>query len=169
MPVGYKSVSEGEPVSMLEPEDEIAFRKYLEGIKTDKITKILIEKSILTETQFETLLIDLFFRQNPERGKKMYSLRQNRPRISRGAFNRTRKQAIDNIVRSIYTVLLLGYHGILETPQLEPFIEAGNRLKSFIDSLEGENTGDVESELGMLAQMLRSELEEVSSRKLYYK
>jgi len=154
---------------MLDSKDLNEFRNWLERVKKDKITEILIKNSNLTKVQFETFLIDLFFRQNNFFGLEKYKLRLNKDKISRGSFNHTRKQAINNIIRSVYTVLLLGYYGVLETPQLEPFIEGANRLHSYMDSVKEANIEDLEKNLTLLGDILKSELVELSSRKTYYK
>lgn len=154
---------------MFELEIENNVKNLLKRVENDKIVKILLEKSNLTEIQFETFLIDLFYRQNFEKNTKKHQLRLNKTKISRGSFNRTRKQAIDNIVKSIYTILLLGYYGILETPQLEPFIEGANRLRSFIELIREKDSTDIEKNLELLADIIKNELDELSSRKLYYK
>jgi len=102
----------------------------------DPILVILLKNSNLTRKQFETFLIDLLSddlllgrNTSIERPK----LRTDRDTVSRGSFDRTLTQARKNVTESIYTVLLLGYAGLLETSQLEPFLETGNRLKSYSD------------------------------------
>jgi hypothetical protein len=154
---------------MLDSRDLTEFRNWLEKVKKDKITEILIENSNLTKIQFETFLIDLFFRQNNFFSLEKYKLRLNKDKISRGAFNHTRQQAINNVIRSIYTVLLLGYYGVLETPQLEPFIEGANRLHSYVDSVKEGDIEDLERNLTLLGDILKNELVELSSRRTYYK
>ena len=60
-------------------------------------------------------------------------------KITRGSFNRTLQQARYNMVKSVLTVLLLGYIGLLETPALSPFIEASNKLKEYINDFVNSN------------------------------
>ena len=59
----------------------------------------------------------------------MTELRQKREGISRGAFNRTLRQARENVVEAIHTILLLGYSGLTESPSIAPFLEASERFK----------------------------------------
>lgn len=100
----------------------------------DPLVRILAEGSNLTKTQLETLLIDVLaeemLAQNMpyEYKSKLRSLERG---VSRGAFNRTLRQAQRNVVSSIYTVLLLGYLGILETPRLNRYLEMSNRLETY--------------------------------------
>src|SRR2546425_1047224 len=59
-----------------------------------------------------------------------YSIRRGQNcGISRGSFNRTLRQARENVVEAIHTVLLLGYCGLTESPSIAPFLEASERLK----------------------------------------
>ena len=60
----------------------------------------------------------------------MAQLVRNDRGISRGALNRTLRQARENVSEAIHTILLLGYGGIIESPSLAPFVEASDLLKS---------------------------------------
>jgi hypothetical protein len=100
----------------------------------EPLVKILAEGSHLTRAQLETLLIDVLaeemLAQNIPYEYKS-KLRLLEKGVSRGAFNRTLRQAQRNVVCSIYTVLLLGYLGILETPRLNRYLEMSNQLESY--------------------------------------
>jgi len=111
-------------------------RNKIIRIKEDSLAKLLMKNSHLTEIQLETFLIDIMAEDLIE--KKMgyeekSKIRLNKIKISRGAFNRTLKQAKTNIFNSIYTIFLLGYLGILDSPTLNPFIETSNKLKGYIE------------------------------------
>src|SRR5450756_236481 len=84
---------------------------WLNGALNDPIVKILAKNSQLTKTQLETLLIDVLA-ENMSGKQLKYddkaALRLTKAKISRGAFNRTLKQSKENVIKSIYTVLLLG-------------------------------------------------------------
>jgi hypothetical protein len=76
---------------------------------------------------------------------EMAQLRKNQKGISRGAFNRTLRQARENVVEAIHTVLVLGYSGLMESPSIAPFLEASERLKSQTSQLQDaarERPGD---------------------------
>lgn len=112
------------------------FKEQLKIIMSDPIVKILLENSCLTEVQLETLLIDLYQKENvDEISQEMKLTLRRRVKVSRGAFNRTKRQAMRNVVKSIYTMLLLGYLGLLETPQLEPFMEISGKLKNLRETV----------------------------------
>jgi hypothetical protein len=121
-------------------------RKSLNETLQDRILKILLKNSNITPKQFESFLIDSVSESSLQRGnisRERPRLRTDRDFLSRGSFDRTLKQAGRNVVEAIFTVLLLGYTGLLETPQLEPFIEVGNRLKAY-NELRGEQSSEVE-------------------------
>lgn len=107
---------------------------WLLGSMNDPIAKILASNSHLTKTQLETLLIDVLSEAIANKSLKYdekASLRLTKAKLTRGAFNRTLKQAKENVSRSIFTVLLLGYFGIFETTTLDPYLEIANKLQSY--------------------------------------
>jgi hypothetical protein len=61
---------------------------------------------------------------------EMAQLMRNQTGISRGALNRTLRQARENVSEAIHTILLLGYGGLIDSPALAPFVEASELLKS---------------------------------------
>ena len=108
-------------------------------IMEDPLAKILIKNSHLTEIQLETLLIDILANDTTDikTGYEQKSkMRLSKPRVSRGAFNQTLRQAKKNVTQTINTILLLGYLGILDTPKLSPFIEASNKLEEYMETYE---------------------------------
>jgi len=131
--------------------------------QNDPISKILAENSHLTRTQLETLLIDVLA-ENITGKSVIYEekarLRLTKAKISRGSFNRTLKQAKENVIKSIYTVLLLGYLGIFETTTLEPYIEIANKLQEYIDACKNmPNESNEQDERLKVIKILREELE----------
>ena len=113
--------------------DEV--KKWLKRTLDDPLIKILVKNSHLTKTQLETLLIDVLVEEmmGMDVGYELKSkMRQTHGGVSRGSFNRTLRQARRNIIRSIYTILLLGYVGILETTRLSPYLEISNQLRSYM-------------------------------------
>lgn len=119
------------------PSDIEEIHSTVERIMEDPLAKILIINSHLTKIQAETLLIDILTENimtkkmaNEEKAK----IRLSKAGVSRGAFNRTLKQANKNVISSIYTLFLLGYLRILESPKLTPFIEIGNKLEEYANA-----------------------------------
>lgn len=129
----------------------------------DPIFKILLKNSNLTKVQAETFLIDVLVEKIIE--KKMTYEEKSKMRllksgVSRGSFNRTLAQARRNIVRSIYTVILLGYLGILDDPRLHPYIEISNRIRAYSDKLrEILDEGEIKEEQIRVLQALQEEIE----------
>jgi len=125
-------------VSMIS-EDFKKAQNTIKRILNDPLVKILSENSSFTKIQLETLLIDIFTEQLVEtklsHGEKT-AIRTTDKRISRGSFNRTLQQARKNMIKSIWTILLLGYLKILETPSLSPYLEASNRLEEYLRAYE---------------------------------
>jgi hypothetical protein len=110
---------------------------WLNGALNDPIVKILAKNSQLTKTQLETLLIDILA-ENISGKQLKYdekaALRLTKAKISRGSFNRTLKQSRENVIKSIYTVLLLGYLGVFETTTLDPYLEIANKLHDYVEA-----------------------------------
>ncbi|MGQ9624713.1 MAG: hypothetical protein ACUVUF_01815 [Candidatus Bathycorpusculaceae bacterium] len=129
----------------------------------DPVAKILAKNSQLTKTQLETLLIDVLSENaagKPLKYEEKARLRLTKAKISRGAFNRTLKQAKQNVTRAIYTVLLLGYLGVFETTTLDPYLEIGNKLHEYIEAYKNmTNKTEEQVEHLKIIEMLREELE----------
>jgi len=138
-------------------------QSWLTGALNDPITQILAKKSHLTTTQLETLLIDILSENiagKPLKYDEKASLRLIKARISRGAFNRTLKQAKNNAVEAIYTVLLLGYLGIFESTTLDPYLEIANKLNTYMEAYKNmPNQGQVLNEHLKVMKTIREELE----------
>ena len=138
-------------------------QNWLKRSLEDPIAKILAKNSHLTRTQLETLIIDVLaenFALKPLKYEEKAKLRQTKAAISRGSFNRTLKQAKINIIQSIYTILLLGYFGILEDINLTPYLEVANKLKVYREAyrdLLSDHEGAKEQI--QIISMLREELE----------
>jgi len=129
----------------------------------DPIVKILSKNSNLTKTQLESLLIDFLAANiagrtlsNEEKAK----LRLSKVEISRGAFNRTLKQARKNVIQSMYTILLLGYLGIFNNIRLDSYLEAASKLQDYVSAYKDilSNNQLAEEQL-RIVNMLRKELE----------
>jgi hypothetical protein len=138
-------------------------QNWLIRSKNDPIVKILSKSSNLTKTQLETLLID--FLATNIAGKTLSNedkarLRLSKAEISRGAFNRTLKQARKNVIQSMYTILLLGYLGIFNNIRLDPYLEAANKLQDYVRAYKDvlSNSQLAEEQL-RIVNMLRKELE----------
>jgi succinate dehydrogenase/fumarate reductase flavoprotein subunit len=136
---------------------------WLNGALNDPIVRILSKNSQLTKTQLETLLIDVLA-ENLSGKQLNYDekarLRLTKAKLSRGSFNRTLKQSKENVIKSVYTVLLLGYLGVFETTTLDPYLEIANKLKEYMEAHAGlsGNPEGLEEHLKVI-KLIREELE----------
>ena len=136
---------------------------WLRNSLNDPIVTILAENSHLTKTQLETLLIDILaenISRKPLKYDEKARLRLTKAKISRGAFNRTLKQSKENVVKAIYTVLLLGYLGIFESTTLDPYLEIANKLQKYVEAYKDipNKSGELNEHLKLI-EIIREELE----------
>jgi hypothetical protein len=136
---------------------------WLNGALNDPIVKILLKNCQLTRTQLETLLIDILA-ENISGKQLKYDekakLRLTKSKISRGSFNRTLKQSKENVIKSIYTVVLLGYLGVFESSTLDPYLEIANKIKDYVEAHQDIPTKQEETEKHVkLLEIIREELE----------
>ncbi len=136
---------------------------WLNGALNDPIVQILAKNSHLTKTQLETLLINVLAESIS--GKQLKydekaALRLTRAKISRGSFNRTLKQSNENVIKSIYTVLLLGYLGVFETTTLDPYLEIANKLHEYVEAHQDIPSKEEELKDHLkVIEIIRTELE----------
>ena len=143
---------------------------WLNSSFSDPIATILSKNSHLTRTQLETLLIDVLsehFAGKQLKYDDKAKLRLTKARISRGSFNRTLRQAKENVVKSIYTVLLLGYLGIFDVTTLDPYLEVSNKLNEYLEAHgkiqeSGAQTKDRQNMLKLLREELENNLKRLS-------
>ncbi|MEM3897381.1 MAG: hypothetical protein QXO04_02060 [Nitrososphaerota archaeon] len=93
-----------------------------------QVLRSLLKLSYLTEPQLEVLLIELG---SANLGRRLALREKAKIRgVSKGAYARTMRQAIDNIKRSIYTLFLLRYLGVLGDEAVSAILEAADLLRS---------------------------------------
>jgi len=150
---------------MEEGEDVSEAKEWLKWALSDPIVKILLENSNLTKKQYENLLIGSFRDKFIGRGIRFESkLRlKGGGRVSRGPFYRTLGQARRNVLSSIYTIFLLGYIGLFDSPRLEPFLEVSNALRDLSERLKESGGGNSEFMENMRRE-LRRNLEDMVKR-----
>jgi hypothetical protein len=136
---------------------------WLSGALNDPIVQVLAKNSQLTKTQLETLLIDVLAENISDKQlnyDEKAALRLTKAKISRGSFNRTLRQSKENVIKSIYTVLLLGYLGVFESSTLDPYLEIANKLHDYVEA--HQNIPGKEEELKdhlKVIEIIRNELE----------
>ena len=137
--------------------------KWLHALFRDPIVEILMKNSHMTKTQLETFLIDVLAEKVSGRSlayDKKARLRLIRSGVSRGSFNRSLTQARRNIIKSIYTMILLGYVGIFDTPSLDPYLEIANKIRSYAEAYrESWENGRIGNEHLRVINMLQQEIQ----------
>ncbi|MCS7115240.1 MAG: hypothetical protein RMJ15_08645 [Nitrososphaerota archaeon] len=138
-------------------------QSWLKKLFEDSVVKILVKNSHLTKVQLETLLINILAENIAGKTLKYDEkarLRLTKAKISRGAFNRTLRQAEENVIKAIYTIILLGYVGIFESTTLDPYIEVSNKLQEYIEAHRNIQLSDKHvDEASKFIKILREELE----------
>jgi hypothetical protein len=138
-------------------------QRWLRTVFIDPLVNILIKESHFTKIQAETLLIDILAENISNKQlsfDEKSSYRLIKSGVSRGSFNRSLAQARKNIIKSIYTIILLGYLGILETPCLEPYIKLSNKIRNYAEAYRKlANEKSKNSEQIKIMKMLQIEIE----------
>jgi hypothetical protein len=118
-------------------------RESIRSMTRDPVAKLLLRNSQLTQPQLETLLAySLSGEEDGRKGRRRF-YRPSSRNISRGSFNRTLIQAQNNVIRSIYTVLLLGYAGLFDSPSLQPFMELSDTIQSYVEENRQTSTENI--------------------------
>lgn len=108
-------------------------KTWLNDIFKDPVTLILLKYSNLTRIQFESILIDLASDNasvNLLRYEDKAKIRSKE--VSRGSYNRSLKQARNNIISSIYTILLFSYVGLFIGPVFEDYENLAEKLREYM-------------------------------------
>jgi hypothetical protein len=111
-------------------------RESIRSTVTDAVSKLLLSSSHLTRPQLESLLADSISNEKTLKKGQRHLFRASGGKISRGSYNRTLIQAQNNVIRSIYTILLLGYVGFFDTPALQPFLELSDGLQGYMEEVK---------------------------------
>jgi len=148
---------------LVDPSLKEEVQRWLTALNNDPIFKILLKNSNLTKVQAETFLIDILAEKIVDK-KMTYEdkakLRSLKSGVSRGSFNRTLAQARKNVIRSIYTVILLGYLGVFEDPRLDIYIEIANKIRAYSERYrEIWEKGQIDEDQVKVLQTLQSEIE----------
>ena len=132
----------------------------------DPVTKMLLANSQLTVTQLETLLTDALSASVDLSKSQRRFYRPSKRRISRGAYNRTLIQAQNNVIRSIYTILLLGYLGLFDSAALQPFLELSDTIDSYVQEAKRSSEND-QSAIDQLNERLLESISALASRRSF--
>ncbi len=159
-------------------EDGVSIKRLASSahqVLKEPILKALLDQSVLTPVQLETLLIDLVVEGEygdhiPYDDKATFRSRSGSRKggVTRGSFNRTLRQARRNVTRCFYTMLLLAYLGLFDLTLFRPFEEIASRIGDYRrvrEVLSGKATlskEDMES-YRLVEETILSALEELTS------
>jgi hypothetical protein len=103
----------------------------------DPIADLLLKKSNLTKTQFETFMIDLLIdvmsdEKVPFKNKTLFRDKK----VSRGSFSRTLGQGRKRVISSIFTIVLLSYVGVFDSKPFEEYQNLVEKLRDYLTAIE---------------------------------
>lgn len=112
-------------------------QKMIQKAFQDPISDILLKRSNLTKTQFETLMIDLLIdimseEKIPFKQKTLFRTKK----VSRGSFSRTLGQARGQVISSVFTIILLSYVGVYDIKPFEEYQNLSEKLREYLMTIE---------------------------------
>ena len=119
-------------------------QKGIRSFLQEPICKILLRKSFFTEIQLETLLIDHMIGQSVDQRitqERKAQARRVASGKSRGAYNRVLQQSRTKLEKTVYSVLLMGYLGILADVRVATLSKASEKLQNYINTVRSRQTG----------------------------
>ncbi len=113
------------------------YQKIVQKTFQDPITALLLKNSNLTRIQFETLVIDML---TDIMSDENISFKQKtlfrRKKVSRGSFSRSLSQARQNVISSIFTIVLLSYIGVFDARPFDEYFVLAEKLKEYVSIIE---------------------------------
>ena len=108
------------------------YQNIIQKTFQDPLTDLLLKNSVLTRTQFETLVIDMLtdIISDEKVSFKQKSLLRNK-KTSRGSFSRSLSQARTNVVSSVFTIVLLSYIGVFDERPFDEYYVLAEKLKEY--------------------------------------
>lgn len=113
------------------------YQNMIQKAFQDPISALLLKNSNLSRIQFETLVIDLItdiMSENKLSFDEKTLFRRNT--VSRGSFSRSLAQARKNVIRSIFTIVLLSYIGVFDAKPFDDYYFLAEKLKEYVSLLE---------------------------------
>lgn len=133
------------------------FQKIIKKTFKDPLTDILLNNSILTRVQFETLVIDMLTDIISDKKLSFDEKRIFRSKnISRGSFSRSLAQARQNVISSIFTVVLLSYIGVFDARPFDEYYILAEKLKEYTSIMESNDVKINKTDLRRLEEELVS-------------
>ncbi len=129
----------------------------------DPITELLLKKSNLTKTQFETLMIDLLIdvmseEKIPFKQKTLFRAKK----VSRGSFSRTLGQGRKRVISSIFTIVLLSYVGVFDARPFEEYQNLVEKLREYLSAAEKSDSATSRTTLRRIEEELVTGIESLA-------
>ncbi|MEM4281575.1 MAG: hypothetical protein QXH32_01610 [Candidatus Caldarchaeum sp.] len=119
------------------------FAETLRKMAEDKLFQELVKRSSLTVKQAETLFFDVMSHRD---GVTLTAEQRAVLRgVTKGSFIRTKQQALRNVSKAFFTLILLSYLGLVKLPEYQWFFRLSEAfeerdwgaVREFLVSLEG--------------------------------
>jgi hypothetical protein len=138
-------------------------QKIVQKAFQDPITDLLLKKSNLTKTQFETLMIDLLIdvmsdEKIPFKEKTLFRAKK----VSRGSFSRTLGQGRKRVISSIFTIVLLSYVGVFDAKPFEEYENLAEKLREYLTAIENSGPNQSKAILRRIEDELTVGIESLS-------
>ena len=138
-------------------------QKIIQKAFQDPITDLLLKKSNLTKTQFETLMIDLLIdvmsdEKIPFKEKSLFRAKK----VSRGSFSRTLGQGRKRVISSIFTIVLLSYVGVFDAKPFEEYENLTEKLREYLTAIENSGPNQSKAILRRIEEELTVGIESLS-------
>jgi hypothetical protein len=138
-------------------------QKIIQKAFQDPITDLLLKKSNLTKTQFETIMIDLLIdvmsdEKIPFKEKTLFRAKK----VSRGSFSRTLGQGRKRVISSIFTIVLLSYVGVFDAKPFAEYENLTEKLREYLTAIENSNPNQSKAILHRIEEELTVGIESLS-------
>jgi hypothetical protein len=113
------------------------YQNVIDKTFKDPIANLLLENSNMTRIQFETIVIDMLIDLMSEKRitfEEKTLFRENS--ISRGSFSRSLQQGRKNIIKSIFTIVLLSYIGVFDERPFDDYVFLAEKLRDYLDNIQ---------------------------------
>jgi hypothetical protein len=117
--------------------EDSSYQNIINKAFQDPITALLLKYSNLTTVQFETFIIDMLIdimSENKVPFDKKILFRKNQ--VSRGSFSRSLSQSRNNVISSIFTIVLLSYVGVFNARVFDEYQYLAEKLQEYISLIE---------------------------------
>jgi len=138
-------------------------QKIIQKAFQDPITDLLLKKSSLTKTQFETIMIDLLIdvisdEKIPFKEKTLFRAKK----VSRGSFSRTLGQGRRRVISSFFTIVLLSYVGVFEAKPFAEYENLAEKLREYLTAVETSSPNQSKAILRRIEEELTVGVEALS-------